>query len=557
MSKSQPEQALAVAAAMLLVASAVGVAPSASPVGTASATHDCSTLEETLTFALGTTGQVVDKTLRDGKCTESHRAEAIDDLNEANAEQERLDIYNAALQQRAETQTQNAVLDNYLNDSQSVAWMKAEIAIAEAYQNGSSKAVAKSKAKQAIADYYATKQANLNERWMISLTSYRALLETAENQSNITQRPMSGGADAVGAVNATGQNPDPSFVGITGTQQSHDGGYRGPGLKSFPNGTVTLVNGSAEETLDIKTGRIDYPGGTHYTTTTFDITTGSGEIATGVSWGEFVVEAPNEYSDRITYMDPDKFAERWSHIETLNNDLQAEVDPFVNSTWTAYESGQINSSDVLSRNTQMFEYGVDATNDSSRNLYNVVAALSSMGLDTPSIAGAGTMEVSYAGTTYDGLVMAREAPNGSWSSGTTYNTSDIDGVVMLATTGGSQINMEGEFTVEAINAEDGSSVEQVSATKVVYKTANTSEQLQKMQKISDLRAQVEAYKSRIEAGTGGGDGGGDDDGLALPDWVPGGWSGLLAGLLGGGGLLLGGTVVVVVVALLLVARVVL
>jgi len=491
---------------VLLLSTTIG-APVLSPVGTASATHECDAVEQTVTFALGNLGQFADLTFRDGHCTRSHRAGAIDELQEADAKQEKMDIYNAALQQQAESDVQTTVTNNYLNDTQSVAWMKAEIAIAEAYKNGSSKEEAQAEAKEAIQEYYAVKQRNMIENWQVSVVSYRTLHETASSEENITQDPLERSKSAAAPVNQGYYSTD-SYVAFTGSPNV-DSYASVLVMSDFTNRSVTLVNGSTEQARAIEFAYYDGQNseidGTRY------MTIDEGQVSKNDATArKLVVEPPNDTYDRAVYMDPDDYAKSWERVETLNDDLQSEVDPFVNETWDAYESGQINSSDVLSRNTQMFEYGVDATNDSSRNLYNVVAALSSMGLDTPSIAGAGTMEVRYAGETYNGLVMAREAPNGSWTAGETYNTSEIPGVVMLATTEGEQINMEGEFTIQAINAEDGTTVKHVNATKTVYKTSNTTELLNKMDEISSLRAQVEAYEARLEAkGAGGGTSGGD------------------------------------------------
>jgi len=483
--------------ALLLVSTAVGVAPVLSPVGTASAVHECDNVEQTVTFALGTTGQFLDKALRDGHCTESHRAQAIDDMQEADANQTELDIYNGVLASEAQSETSSAVFDNYLNDTESVAWMKAEIAIAEAYENGSSEAVARSKAKEAIARYYATKQENVLETASVHAQSTWVLSNRSQNEEGISKFYMWAHTD-------------------------HGDGSEWDG-KAHPSGTTNatygLVNG--EETtytaleMDLYVnGGSDYEGSDTWTLNSRPSVYMSSISATLQQDTDLRVNPPNDNYEQREAFGYGPYSEKLNRIETMNNDLQSEVDPFVNETWDAYASGQIDSTEVLSRNTQMFEYGVDATNDSSRNLYNVVAALSSMGLDTPSIAGAGTMEVSYAGTTYDGLVMAREAPNGSWQAGETYNTSDIDGVVMLATTEGEQINMEGEFTIEAINAEDGTTVKQVNATKTIYKTSNTTELLNKMQSISDLRAQVEAYEARLEVkGSGGATSDGNGSGL--------------------------------------------
>ena len=87
------------------------------------------------------------------------------------------------------------------------------------------------------------------------------------------------------------------------------------------------------------------------------------------------------------------------------------------------------------------------------------------------------MDVTYGNSTYTGLVMARNVPNGTWVNGTTYNTSNIDGPVFITTIEGEKIDIpEGEtFTIEAMRSQDGSSISNVSTTRYNYKTSNASE----------------------------------------------------------------------------------
>ena len=452
------------------------------------ATHDCSQTQRLATFSFGLGGYAADQFIFDGKCTDSHRADAIESMQESDANQTHLDIYNAALQQSAETETSTAVYDNYMNDTESAAWMQAEMAIASAYQNGSSKSLAKSKARQAIAEYYAVKQINLIERHNTTVAGYETLYRRAENESALT-------ASSVLSFSGSGTG-DTQSVYYDGTR----------------NTTVTLTNGSTHGDLAVAiTSQDQYDG---HTTTgvagvdehNADSSDAYQEVVYGHTASDLYAVAPNDNYDDATYLTFSTFGERWDRIVAQNDALQAEVDPFVNNTWTAYESGEIDSADVLSRNTQMFRYGQAAT-DGTNSTYDVVAALSSMGLDSPELNGTGTMEVQYKGATYNGLLMARNAPNGSWQAGTTYNTSNIDGPVLLAHTGGQTLELTGEFTVSSITSESGDEINEVQTTKVVYKTSNTSELLTKMNEIEKLRQEIESREPK--PGGGGTSDGGD------------------------------------------------
>ncbi|MXR39805.1 hypothetical protein GRX01_00315 [Halobaculum sp. WSA2] len=467
--------------ALLLVTTALGAPFAGGPVQPAAATHECSKTEQLVTFSFGLTGYAADQLVRKGECTDSHRAQAIEDMEESDANQTHLDIYNAALEQRAETRTQTAVYDNYLNDTESAAWMQAEMAIAEAYENGSSKAVAKSKAREAIAKYYAVKQVNLIEHWNASAESLNTSARIARNESELDQ-------DAV--FSATGSVNDP---------------YN-PTEKRFEDvdkqGRVTLVNGSEWGARRIIAETWEGGNGntrTHPATITDHYVAGSWDAQGGNTITYNItgmrVEPPNDNYDAYTYVRYSDYASRWDRMEAQNDALQEEADVFVNNTWEAYESGEIDSADVLSRNTQMFRYGNAALNG-SESTYDVTAALSSMGLASPELNGTGSMVVQYQNTEYNGLILARNAPSGGWDSGTTYNTSNITGPVLLATTGGETIELDGEFSVASITAEDGSEIERVETRKVVYKTSNTSEQLDKMNRILELREEIESREPK-------------------------------------------------------------
>jgi len=320
--------------------------------------------------------------------------------------------------------------------------------------------------------------------WNVTVRGADTLQERAENESAISAK----------------------YVAVSHTSSI----ITGDDLFDTGNASVTLTNGSSHgtATLYYKNWYSDTdagwgPNGGKGTTASAHMDKalpvyqdGSGDAYEKV---RVYVEPPTQDHSQVTVINIRTFHDRWNRIEDQNDALQSEVDVFVNNTWGAYDSGQINSSDVLSRDTQMFRYGAEASNGS--DLYTTVAALSQMGLDTPEPNGTGTMTVVYDNVEYHGLVMAREAPNGTWESNTTYNGSAIDGPVFLATTDGRQIDLDGEFRISSISSTDGSSIQNVTATKVVYKTSNTSELLEKMDQISELRKQVEAKQQ--SAGGGG------------------------------------------------------
>lgn len=437
------------------------------------AAHECSELERFVNFA--TYGVV------NSECGGDPTAHAIEDMKESDANQTHGDIYTAAVDQSATVDNAAAQTDNYLNDTRSVAWMKAESAVARAYENGATKSTAKVKAKEAIADYYATKQKNLVNRWNSSATSLVYLRNTADME----------GLD----VRAGESNPAMIYLDSNDIYQM---GLTG----ETANQSVEMVNGNSTGIVAIQVDEygsayLNAPYYTHPLNRIQDTTSNN-----NVDFYSFRVKPPDSSSsDEIEYANTNTIKQRWDRIESQTSELQTEADAFVEATWTDFEAGAINSSDVLNANTQMFEYGTDGS------MYESVAAVSSMGLDTPDINGTGTMTVTdvTTGVTYDGLVMAREAPNGSWEANTTYNASNIGGPVFMVTTDGKKVDFSGQFTVGTISDTEGNPMQNVTAEKTTYVTSNTSELNAKVDRLLEFRQEVEDKEP--SGGAGGGSGG--------------------------------------------------
>ncbi|MDG5778844.1 hypothetical protein VB773_01035 [Haloarculaceae archaeon H-GB2-1] len=456
--------------AFLLITSAIG--GGFAPIGTTSAAEagECTALDDFVMFL--TLGLV-----NADSCTrQAYVDAAVEDMVASDANQTKVDIYSGATGVKAGTEAWLVPYDNHLSDTESVAWMKAEAAVAEAYANGSSKAVAKVRAKEAIADYYAVRQVNLIEQYNVSISQMNTLREMALQEDGIGQYYI-----WLSYEPGTYSDGPDSIEGVT------------------PR-TVSLTNGSTHPTLAF---HVTNPGAgpTSYYNTPAKYDTNFG------SYGEsryLVVKPPNSNYEKLEAFDFKAFPQRWIQIESMNTNLQSEADVFVDATWADFDAGQVNATDVISSHTAMFEYGVRSA-DKDEGLWRSTAALAMMGYDTPNLMSSGTMTVEYGVGTYSGLLMARNAPNGSWEANKTYNTSAIDGPVFMLTTDGEKVDFADgrEFTISGMTAKDGTAVNATETTKYVYKTANTSEMLELQGQLLDLRAEIEERElARIGAGDG-------------------------------------------------------
>jgi uncharacterized protein YaiE (UPF0345 family) len=395
----------------------------------------------------------------------------LSDYEKNGQDQAEVDVYQQLSSEKQSTETYESTTSNYLNDSETVAWSKMQVAVAEAYQNGSTKAEAKTAARKAIHDYYAVKHRNIVARW----NTQAAQVDYAANLTNPSGDPTAGESFV-------------QFKGLTGTSGSVDG--------ITGNKPVVLANGTTVNASIIGSGR--------YGTTVDGFTsTYNGNSADAIQ-----IDKPTSSYGSDLVLSMTKFHDLWNQVSTKSSSVSSEAEAYVDATYADYEDGTINASDVISSQTAMFEYGTQYDENSS--MYDAVGALALSGYDTPSLNGTGTMDIRYQNQTYTGLVMARDVPGGSWTNGTTYNTSNFTGPVFVATTDGTKMDLaDGDtFTITEIRNREGSSIGSVNATRYNYKTANASELAVVTEQLTALREEIESREST--GGGGGFDFGGDN-----------------------------------------------
>lgn len=472
-------------------------------IGTVSASHNCSSTDHTvrfLTFAA-----------MNDHCATSHADELVNQVQNAEDSQVKIGIYNTGLSQASSIESFHTVVRNYLTDSEAAAWTHVEEGIARSYRNDTIESVTKSNAKQTIRDYYAVKQKNLLAQFESSMRVLWTMHQKAKNESGVNNKFVNFGYTTTGN----------SYVGHTSVNQW-----------KYVNATVTLTNGS---TVEVKTVGLDVTihgvnEDMHYPNVTVlpqKLTTenspGNGDprpfyldYSSSNGFGEVEFEsirvnAPNSDFSRHKITNLQKWAKLWNNINTKQNNVNEQVEIYVNKSYDAYASGKLNASDVLSRITLMTQYGAQATENST--YANVIAALSASGLSTPSINGTGTMTITYNNQKMNGMLFSTVTPeSGAWETGTTYNADTINGTQLWISTTGTKTTLQGNFTLTEITNTDGDNVKNVTVKEYNYRTSNTSELLEKMGELSDLRQEIEAMKIQASGGGGGG-------GNKLPPWL--------------------------------------
>lgn len=440
---------------------------------------------------------------------------AVEDVKEAQDNQTKVDIYSAALAQDSATDPFLSTMNNRLEDSKTVAWTKGEVELAEAYQNGTSLAVARADAKQAEDEYYSRIQRNTLAEWRAEVSAFQNLNSRADTEG-IKSMPVGGNE----TVRVGGWPEDESdgerMFGLAWTDyEGDDDLYTGSAYyQGIENRTVTLANGSTVDVpaicykvSDERSSGGPYVGSAcYYPGGGVDEDSGDEGTASNIK-GVYVTGNFDSSMDPQMTIDFRDYEQMWDRSVQMNKEVKNETNTYANETYEAFQDGEINSTDVISKTTAIHEYGAEGD-----SMSDVIAALASMGVSAPDLNNTGTMNVSYNGDTYTGMVMAESAPNGSWQANTTYDAGNISGPVWIATTGGEAVEVTGQFTIDSITAKDGSSISNVSTTKYVYRTSNTTEYQQLLEQMSDLRQELEER----EPDTGGG-GGGGLGGFSIPE----------------------------------------
>lgn len=417
------------------------------------------------------------------RCTVHYKEDVIQQIANDSGQKTKSDIHSAAVTIEANDEPFDLAMGNYLNDSKHAAMAKAEVAVARAYKNGSNKTEAREAGQKAVQDYYAKRQINVIEAWNSTAESWHILRQRAENESGISNQ----------------------FVDIDGDSINTDGA---PYIEPLGTANDTLVNGTYYHSVKLS-GRVYDTAASnavdfHFTAYNAQWNSNNNYNLTKWNWEVQSFNNTGKFSgSRLIYE-----KERMDRIEKLSADMEDDVGIMVNNSYPAFQNGTIDPDDVISRHTAMYELGA-GQNDSS--VYSAITALSYMGLPTTTLNGTGQITVSHNNTTYEGYLIG-EAPNGTWEAGTTYNGSNLPDPVSIATTGGRLVRLDGPFTVESITNRNGESVDSVDGSRPEYQTANTSEWLERMDRIQQYRT---TYDTLTATGTGGGGVGGGGSGGGL------------------------------------------
>ncbi|AJF25681.1 hypothetical protein SG26_08035 [Haloarcula sp. CBA1115] len=424
------------------------------------------------------------------------------DTSETDAAQTKVDIYQSAQNSNAASEGFHTTLDNYLSDTKTQARIIGKNAYIKALNSGASKSAAKTEAKQAVADYYATKQVNLMNQYEVEAQNYDYLHSVAANESNIAST-LDGNQD--------------TFVGTSHTHPYGDGGtieYQGLNSVSY-----TLTNGSSH-TYPAPKVFVDagYDSGdninptltAHTAPSSVESSAGSGRSS--VHLESLMIRAPNDNYQNLKIVRWQEFNRLNSDIQSQNSEVQADMDTLAENTYSAYQAGEINNSDLVD------PYVLSNQQSAGEDFQGWAAAqLTLLGTNSPeNFDQIGSFNVTTeSGTQYEGVLFSQENPaSGQFENGTTYNTSNIGGTQYVVTSD-RIVELDGEFTIDSISTQDGQTVQNVTIQKTTYETTNVTELKQQYEDLARKRAEIEAREQNLRGSAGGGLLGGSSSSLVL------------------------------------------
>lgn len=439
------------------------------------------------------------------------------------------------------------ILENYGEDTTSIASLEARNAIATAYEQGNTAAEADQMARDAIRDYYAQRQINTIE------TMSKAQAQFA-HVGNITNEPDIDKGFIYQPVNSASVNAD---VAVNGIQEDHLTG-------EMVTHTTTLVNGTsydyemAEYAFEAEYGTYFYSPGLE------DVVTAQNEVVVDDSDDYFRIEGEDSGSSLHEVRTGAQVNVRNSYIGT-SNDLASGLPGQMVHDYVAWKETNTQWSDQSATMTSNY---VDIASDlyaemdagnldpnELRGAEGMVRYLSGDGnategdyrtalqytLDTsnPNLTETSTMRVhidGYTGlewdestdttsreptptnsinTTKEGLLFASGVS--SITAGETYSTTATDSksFYLIDENGTETTLVEGDITIEAIYDSSGDEVDSASYSEPEYSSYNATEFINYLEENEEVRNAIVSDDSSSGVSVGDLFGGNPAIGMAL------------------------------------------
>jgi|GEM_PF-780591 len=458
---------------------------------------------EKMSMAVNPRQRIVDVTKDFSTINESN-------LQNLDANETKLEIYQSAASSADTAENVHAIMNNHLQDAETVALIKGKNAYVRDLNAHGSKTSAKSSATQNISEFYSRNERNLISQWNSQISTMEYLRALSLNETGVPDSYVRIGFR---------EGPD-------GYGSSFDESATSVNITGFGSTSFTLQNGSSVSlrTIEVEMDLVN-DAGSHSTATRIVVPGTTGYAAHGFNSDEEVVTtpimvgAPNKNLDKINVTEPREYNQSLQTIDSQTASAQNQMDTVVNQTFDQYQAGLINSSDLVDPYMLHNQF-----NPGDEFQGWAAATLALTGSNQPTnYDQTGHMNVTLEdGTHLQGILHAPHNPlyinetNHSQSDGFvvnyTYNPGDFSGPIYLTTD--SRIReIQQNFTLDDVRTVDGESRTNVTYVEKTYNTTSADDLEKLNEQMAELRAEIEA---REQASAGGGPIFGSGSGSMLP-----------------------------------------
>lgn len=427
------------------------------------------------------------------------QATAVDEssLSSLDKNDTRLELYQAAAASSDSADNVHAIMNNQLQDAETVALVKGKNSYIRSLNNAGSKSAANASATENITEYYSRQEMNVISQWNQQISQAQYLHNLGENQSKISEDYVSLG-----------------FVQPT----ANDRVVRNHHVESFGSTTYTLQNGTTVtvQTVTLWLESEATANNNFFTdTVTFAPTDGTQYYEVGSTGG---IVSEDQYFDRVAnltgitvygsrlknYGDKE-FVEFSDYQQSLNLiDAQTtssinQMGTVVDNTYSQYQTGEINSSQLVDPYVLQNSY-------SPGNGFQgwAAAQMASLGVNQPeNYSTVGQMNVTVnGGTSYSGILHAASNPaSGEFEVNSTYDPSNV-GPVFITTQQGEIREISKNFTLDAVETQDGIEKKNITYVEKDYTTTNSEDLANLTSQIGELRAEIDAREQALAGGGG-------------------------------------------------------
>lgn len=421
------------------------------------------------------------------------QSDPTDELEQLDGQETRQTAYGSLETQQADYQVFNDSNSNYLEDTRTIARIEAKTAYIRALDNGSSEAVARTKAYGAVDDYYTDRQQSMLNQWEIQITHLETIHGQVKNETNVSSD----------YITIDSELEEPNDYSINSQSLNYDGHSK----------TLSLLNGS-QETIPTVGWQYDSEIGASLSCSgTYEIeptasdpthTNNCGSETMHISPTRIWVHEHTSGVGDLTYLDlsPNSLGIHWSEIQSHRDQVVSEMDTFINNTYENWEAGTINVSDLVDPYLGAREFSPDAQYQTWS-----LRTLTSLGTSPPrnlSQFGNMTVEDHADNSTYTGILLSDGTPAGdSFQVGTMYNASNLAGSQFVQTTD-STYSLEGNFTISAAYNASGSALSSIDYRTINYSTSNLSDFKESQEQLQQLNAEINALQDQLRNSSGGG-----------------------------------------------------